>query len=130
MRRFLNGVVIKNLANGKQAIIVDTQCIESTISKEYENENIESTTILSPSTGNSIIVYDVFLAADGNIGAVELDWQDNGDPIARIYTSQFSRASFTNMTNKGEKDKGIVLNANVTDKKLFLLINYVEVEGD
>jgi len=119
---------LTNERNGKKAILVDTQSIESTITKEYTT-NIDEV-ILSPSDGNRLIVHDVFLMADGNIGPVDLDWENNGDPISRLYTSQFNRASFTNITIQGEKDKGINLKADAQGNKLFLAINYVEVEAD
>ena len=128
--RAFNNYRIKNLSNNKAAFLVDTQSIESTYTEEF-NSNEDGTDIIEPSAGNRIIVKDVFFAInDPGVGEVKLDFSGNGDKIARLYGSQFSRAGFTNLTKAGGNDEKVQLTADASGNKLYVLINYIEVAGD
>ena len=124
--------VIKNEENGRSALLVDAQSIESTYTEEFTG-NEDGTTLITPSSGNKIIIKDVFITInDPGIGEVALDFSDNGDKIARLYGSQFSRASFSNLTKKGEVGQSVELtgDASGSGDKIFVIINYIEVVGD
>lgn len=99
---------------------------------EVDNENeitggTDPEVLIEPNAENKIIIHDVFIVADSNVGEIKLDWNINGQPIARAYTSQFQRASFTNLTVVGDVDEKVVLSGG--DDKFFVTINYIEVEG-
>ena len=129
-RDFLKDYSITNLANSRQGICVDTQSIESTYAEEF-NTNENGTDLIEPSAGNKIIIKDVFLTInDPGVGEVKLDFSGNGDKIARLYGSQFSRGTFTNLTMPGGKDEKVQLTADASGNKLFVIINYIEIEGD
>jgi len=121
--------VIKNLENDKVALVVDTQSIESTYTEEFKT-NEDGTVIIAPSSGNRIIIKDVFLHANANIGEVKLDFNNGGKKIARLYSSQFHRAEFSNLTIVGDVDQGVELTADADGDKLFVVINYIEVKGE
>lgn len=122
---------VTNEVNGKTAQMVDTQSIESTYVVEIDDEDYSTTpkTLISPSEGNRIIIQDVFMQInDPDVGEVSLDF-DNNEPIARLYGAQFARSNFTNITVQGEVDASVELSADVTGNKLFIVINYIEVNA-
>lgn len=124
----INSGMIENLANGKKAIGVDTQSIESSHA-EIITEDKTDYELIAPGSGNKLVIHDVFITAEGNVGPVEIDFDDGGDPIARLYSSQFNRLSLNNMTIKGGIDEKVVLNGGDSSDDVFVVINYVEISG-
>ena len=126
-------IVVTNEKNGKTALMVDTQSIESTyveeISGDYSENGDGPKDLITPSSGNKIIIKDVFMQIDANKGKMNLDF-DDGEKIARLYSSQFHRVSFTNMTIPGNKDAKVQFTGDVGSDNLFVVINYIEVAGD
>ena len=120
--------IIRNEDNGRQAVLVDTQSIESTHTEVIDEAKSEHT-LVSPAAGNRLVIHDVFLHAGGNMGEVKLDAGDKA--VARLYTSQFLRASFTNMTVRCEVDEDLQITGGEDNgADLFVAINYVEINGD
>lgn len=122
----LKDIDMTNLSNSKRAIRVDTQGIESS-HPEVITTSKTGYDLITPSSGNKIIVHDVFLVANSNLGSIEINFS-GGKPIARLYTSQFFRANFSNLTSEGNVDEKIQLtgDASGSGDEIFVLINYVE----
>ena len=123
-----NCEVIENIVNGKKALLVDTQSIESSYAEEF-TEDVENLVIIEPTDNDSsIYIKDVFMVVNGNIGEVEIDFDDD-KKIARLYSSQFNRAGFTNLTLKGDNGSSVKITADAQDNKLYVVINYIEVKN-
>jgi len=122
---------VTNLINGKRAILVDAQSIESTYSEEITDDS--DSVLISPSSGNKITVKDVYMFANGNHGQINIDFNNDGAPIARLYSSQFKRLSAAALTKTGDVDQEVEFSMEDSlgaDDKVFVLINYIEEEGD
>jgi len=133
IRKLLTLNSVTNTKNDLEAILVDAQSIESTYSQEIttDKSGANSEVIIDCPDDHRLIVHDVFLSAAGNVGEIKLDFDDDGDagdPVARLYTSQFNRASFSNMTLKGEEGEDIEFDGNGSSDSIFVVINYIEVE--
>jgi len=122
---------IKNLVNGKTGILVDTQSIESTYT-EVIDDNRVSDTLIEVNSGERVVIHDVFLTANANLGEVALDFEEEG-AIARLYSSQFHRVAFSNMTIQGDEGESVEITGDASSEgdEVFVTINYViEEVGD
>ncbi len=124
--QWLTNNSIVNQKNDRESVLVDTRSIESSHS-EVIDEAKTNHVLISPASGNRIVVRGVFLLADDDIGPVSVDFED-GDAIARMYTSQFKKISLTNMTLEGGENEDVRITGGQSDKELFVIINYIEEE--
>jgi len=122
---------VKNTINGRKGILVDTQSIESTHT-EVITDNRVGDTLIEVNSGERIVIHDVFIATNANLGKVELDFEEKG-VIARLYSSQFNRVTFSHMTIQGEEGESVEITGDASSEgdEMFITINYVIVEvGD
>ena len=106
-------------------IKVDTSLWKSSYAKVYTNDTLSDEVLISVGEDSSCVITDVYLATNANIGAVKLDF-DGGDPIARLYSSQFNRFSFNDSKHQGDSGEDVVLTADIgEEEELFVKINYI-----
>ena len=108
---------------------VDTSLWKSDVTKVY-SEDLTNEVLISVGADNRCIVTDVYLSVDDNVGAIEVDFE-NGDPIARLYSSQFNRFAFNDSKNAGGTGEDVIISGDITtDNELFVKINYVISKGE
>jgi len=125
LKRYFNRKIIRNKYNDKEALLVDTQSIESTYT-EVITDNRVSDTLIEVNSGEKIVIHDVFIATNANLGKVELDFEEAG-AIARLYSSQFNRVTFSHMTIKAEEGESVEITGDASSEgdEIFLTINYI-----
>lgn len=117
----------ENVKEGVTGLIIASYGAKTTFTEVYNSDVSE--TIIEPAEGNSLIVTDAYLAVDSNSGKISLDFE-NGDPISRLYSSQFHRVSLREISIEGSENDGVVLDADISDgDELIVIIAYVEVEA-
>lgn len=121
----LKNLLVQNLVNGRKSLIIGTNRDASSFSNEYTTSQT-SNSIISPSSGNKIIILGYFIHASGSIGEVDLDYS-GGDIIGRCYTSQNTRVFASNTRIEGPVGEDVVLSGG--GDSFFVQLNYVEVEG-
>ena len=125
LKRYFNRKIIRNKYNDKEALLVDTQSIESTYT-EVITDNRNGDTLIEVNSGEKIVIHDVFIATNANLGIVKLDFEEAG-AIARLYSSQFNRITFSHMTIKGEEGESVEITGDASSDgdEIFLTINYI-----
>lgn len=118
----LNRLLGSNKANDQNFLRVDPQRSVTTFTNEYSSSQSD-TAIISPSSGNKIVVEYVFIHANGNVGEIDLDF-DGGDKIGKLYSSQNTRLSMNNLTKEGDVDQDVLLNGG--GDSFFIAVGYIE----
>lgn len=116
----------KNLANNAHSLTVDvasfkkgyTEVLTETVDKE----------IMTPQDDTRIVVYNIVMTADGNIGTVKLDFVD-GAPITRFYSSAHNRLKVSDVGLTGDNGQAINLEGGSSDNECFILVSYAEING-
>ena len=115
-----------NVANGKVALMVETQGIESTYTEEFD-ENQTEEKIITPSDGNKLVIKDVGIHTKATSGTVSLDLGDK--KVARLYSSANNRFQPTVSSIEGDVDESLELTTTTGSNEVFIIVNYIEVEG-
>jgi len=118
----LNRLFGYNKANDQEYLKVDPQRSIKTFTGEFSNSQTD-TSIISPNSGNKIIVEYILIHSNGNVGEIDLDF-DSGDKIGKLYTSQNTRILLNNLTKEGAIDKDVLLNGG--GDSFFVAIGYTE----
>lgn len=125
LSELLSAIASENLDNGVESIAVDNQKNESTFADVITTDESTGLDIVTCSAGEQIVVRDVFLLASANIGEVALDFPAHANPVvARLYTSQFLRTNFANLTKRGGEGNNLQLTGNGATDEFFALVNY------
>ena len=125
IKKYFNKKIIRNKINDKEALLVDTQSIESTYT-EIITDNRGGDSLIEVNSGERIVIHDVFIATNANLGKVELDFEEEG-AIARLYSSQFNRVTFSHMTIQGEEGESVEITGDASSEgeEIFITINYI-----
>jgi|Wag4MinimDraft_13_1082653.scaffolds.fasta_scaffold06172_3 ethanolamine utilization cobalamin adenosyltransferase len=123
---WINGEAITNIANGRKAVLTETQLIESHFSEEYTTAQTD-TAIITPSAGNRLIITDVAIHTNATTGVVELDL--DGAKVARLYSSVNNRFAPQVKSGTGAVDQPLTLTTTTGTNKVFVSVNYIEIEG-
>ena len=118
--------LIKNKANEKEALVVETQAIESFYTVELE-ESVSEQTMIEPDDGNKLMITDVNIHTKANSGEVQLDIGDI--KLARLYSSVNNRFSPKVSLAEGEVNEPLEITTTTGDDKVFVSVNYIEVEA-
>jgi len=118
--------LIKNKANEKEALVVETQAIESFYSVELE-ESVSEQTMIEPDDGNKLMITDISIHTKANSGEVQLDIGDI--KLARLYSSANNRFAPKVSLAEGEVNEPLEITTTTEDNKVFVSVNYIEVEA-
>ena len=110
----------------KHSLIVSRAGGKETFSEEYTS-NQTDLVIIAGEAGYIIQVVGVYVAVDSNTGVVEIDYEDGGQKIFRVYASKYQHDGEDDFAYRGAPGKGVVLTSTTGDNKLFVVVNYRKI---
>lgn len=120
-----NVSIVKNTANGRYALITNSDDSQCSFSEEYSN-NQTNLNIVTPLAGNRLCIHGGYFATDGAAGEIHLDFLASGIKVFRMYPTKTTTTALSTMNVVGGVDEPLTLNTTVgADKKIFILVNYM-----
>ena len=114
-----------NLKNNKSFIQTDIYTVQDSVVEEYLASQTDAI-LLSPSSGNKIIVTGFNIHANAAIGEIYLEF-DGGELIGKFYTSQNTRLNEGNFTIEGTEGQDVLIQGG--GDAFTISLNYIEVEA-
>lgn len=121
----LNRLFGLNLANNEEYLKADVYSAQDGVTAEYAASQTD-TVLLSPSSGNKIIVTGFLIHASGNVGEITVEF-DGGDFIGKMYSSQNTRIAAGNFKKEGAADTDVLVQGG--GDSFTIMLNYIEVEA-
>ena len=119
------GIFSVNLKNDEDFIKTDIYTAQEGVTAEYAASQTD-TILISPSSGNKIIVTGFHIHASGNIGEITVEF-DGGDFIGKLYSSQNTRLAAGNFKKEGAVDTDVLVQGG--GDSFVVILNYIEVEA-
>lgn len=114
-----------NLVNNEEYLKTDIYTAQEGEVQEYSASQTD-TVLVSPSSGNKIIVTGFHIHANGSVGEAYIEF-DGGSLIGKLYSSQNTRLAAGNFKKEGAVDTDVLVQGGGTN--FVVMLNYVEVEA-
>jgi len=116
-----------------QILKVGTSEHITTFSSEYTASAgaIASTTVLTPTTGYSLVIYSIWISTEATAGTLQFDFLTSVDTVYKSYFAKETAPSPSGMHKEGAVDEVLKISGTgmgATDKT-FVIINYAEHNG-
>jgi len=125
MVEILKRIFATNLANNEEYLKTDIYTAQEGETAEYAASQTD-TVLLSPSSGNKIIVTGFLIHSNGSVGEITIEF-DGGDLIGKAYTSQNTRVTAGNFKKEGTADQDVLVQGGGAN--FLVMLNYIEVEA-
>lgn len=100
---------------------------KSTFTEEYGTD-ISEEPIIIPEEGLRLMIVGILTAMDSDSGDILLDFAGTGIKVWRHYGAKFKTQHGMDMSFIGDTDEPLILTSTQGENKIFILINYREID--
>lgn len=118
---------VRDNLTGRSSVLTSRGHGKNTKTAEYIADQ-EAIALITPSSGKKIDVTGVFSNSSSNTGEIQLDFLTSEIKVWRQYLDKNDHLADSDMHIEGRVDEVLTVTTTQGDKKVFVLVNYREVD--